>query len=86
MSYIITALMSLIVGVVAGLFIAALIGMAYTQKEEEQSPQSPIYGYDEQDYIRCPRCQYPLDEVDAGEYANHFNYCPECGKKIDWNN
>lgn len=30
------------------------------------------------DYGACPNCEYPLNY--------DFNYCPDCGQALDWNN
>lgn len=52
---------------------------------EKQIPKKVTFGYDEQDDILCPTCEFPLANVDDHEYeSNFYNYCPHCGVKLDW--
>lgn len=52
---------------------------------KKQIPKKPTFGYDEQDYIGCPNCNYELETMDAySDYFDHYNYCPECGQALDW--
>ena len=51
---------------------------------EKHIPQKPIWGNDDMDMIKCPTCGYDLDCVDAGDYLQKQNYCPECGQSLDW--
>ena len=50
---------------------------------EKQISKTAIYGDDEQDFIRCPNCNYELAYVDD-YYYEKYNYCPNCGQKIKW--
>lgn len=50
---------------------------------EKQMSKKAIYGDDEQDFIRCPNCNYELAYVDD-YYYEKYNYCPNCGQKIKW--
>ena len=49
---------------------------------KKQIPKKPIYGSDEQDYVKCGLCEYELGHMD--DYFCLDNYCPNCGQKIDW--
>lgn len=52
---------------------------------QKQIPKKPIVGYDEQDYICCPNCNYELETMDAyDDYFDHYNYCPDCGQALKW--
>lgn len=52
---------------------------------ERMRPKKPIFGYDEQDYICCPNCNYELETMDAyGDYFGHYNFCPNCGQALNW--
>ncbi len=50
---------------------------------EKQIPKKVILGDDEQDYIRCPKCNLELMSMD---WYDHFkcNYCEDCGQALDW--
>lgn len=62
---------------------------------DKETPKKPIekiisdaYDYDEQStfknkIIQCPNCEFELyNEYECIDYT--FNYCPNCGQKIDW--
>lgn len=60
---------------------------------DKETPKKPIekiisYDYDEQGtfknkIIQCPNCEFELyNEYECIDYT--FNYCPNCGQKIDW--
>ena len=50
---------------------------------EKQIPQKVIYGYDEQDDIKCPNCDYAISYMDAYDKGVD-KYCSNCGQKLDW--
>lgn len=50
---------------------------------EKQISKKVIYEDDEQDFIRCPNCNYELADMDD-YYYEKYNYCPNCGQKIKW--
>ncbi len=62
---------------------------------DKETPKKPIekiisdaYDYDGQGtfknkIIQCPNCEFELyNEYECIDYT--FNYCPNCGQKIDW--
>lgn len=57
----------------------------YAKKKaiEKLIPKKPILGTDEQDFAKCPRCQYELAAMDE-ELAFCDPYCPACGQAIKW--
>lgn len=50
---------------------------------ELQIPQKVIYGYDDQDDIKCPKCGYAVGYMDNYDFRGS-KYCEECGQKLDW--
>lgn len=50
---------------------------------EKQIPQKVIYGYDEQDDIKCPNCDYAISYMDAYDKGVD-KYCSNCGQALDW--
>lgn len=50
---------------------------------EKQIPQKVKYGYDEQDDILCPNCNYAISYMDAYDKGVD-EYCSKCGQKLDW--
>lgn len=50
---------------------------------EKQIPKKVIYGYDEQDDIKCPNCDYAISYMDAYDKGVD-KYCSNCGQKLDW--
>lgn len=44
---------------------------------KKQIPRKVIFGYDEQDYVCCPRCKSEIASMDDCYYY----HCPECGEK-----
>lgn len=53
------------------------------QALEKQIPQKVKYGYDEQDDILCPNCNYAISYMDAYDKGVD-EYCSKCGQKLDW--
>ena len=52
---------------------------------EKQIPKKVVLGYDEQDDICCPTCNFGLAVVDSYKYESVvYNYCPCCSQKLDW--
>ena len=54
------------------------------REEKAERPEMYVDGYDRDGNIAytewyCPRC-YMCYEMEYG----HYNYCPNCGQKIDW--
>lgn len=49
---------------------------------EKQVPKKPIDIYNRSALISiyCPKCERGLD----GEYRNRYDYCPDCGQRINW--
>lgn len=45
---------------------------------ERQQPKKPIKG--EHGFYECPTCHKPTVDDDF----DYFNYCYNCGQKIDW--
>ncbi len=43
---------------------------------KKQTPRKPSHD------IFCPVCNEP--SIIDGEYGIRWNYCPNCGQKIDW--
>lgn len=50
---------------------------------EKQIPQKVSYGYDEQDDIKCPNCDYVISYMDAHDKGVD-KYCSNCGQALDW--
>ena len=53
------------------------------QSLEKQIPKKVIYGYDEQDDIKCPNCDYAISYMDAYDKGVD-KYCSNCGQALDW--
>lgn len=53
------------------------------QALERQIPRKVKYGYDDQDDIKCPKCGYILNYMDAYVRGDD-NYCSNCGQRLDW--
>lgn len=55
------------------------------EKQVPKKPQLESYGYSGGELVYdewfCPKCGEGY-EIDSDDY----NYCPECGQKIDWRN
>lgn len=51
---------------------------------EKQHPLEPIWGKDEQDYVKCPTCEYIIGHADNIDYFCKPKYCEECGQKLKW--
>lgn len=49
---------------------------------EKQIPQKVKYGYDDQDDIKCPNCDYAVGR--RGSYFRRSKYCEECGQRLNW--
>ena len=73
------------------------MALAIAQKAlEKQIPKKVIFGYDEQDYVRCPQCKSEIATMDdcllyhcpgCGEkdaILQGDNYCFNCGQALDW--
>lgn len=54
-----------------------------TQALELQIPQKVVYGYDEQDDIKCPNCDYAISYMDAYDKGVD-KHCSNCGQALDW--
>lgn len=55
------------------------------EKEKPQKLERYADGYDEEgnevyDMSVCPECHREFE----ADYTEHFNYCPNCGQKLDW--
>ena len=53
------------------------------QALEKQIPQKVSYGYDEQNDIKCPNCDYVISYMDAHDKGVD-KYCSNCGQALDW--
>lgn len=53
------------------------------QALEKQIPQKVKYGYDDQDDILCPNCDYAISYMDAYDMGVD-KYCSNCGQMLDW--
>lgn len=53
------------------------------QALEKQIPKKVSYGYDEQDDIKCPNCDYVISYMDAHDKGVD-KYCSNCGQALDW--
>ena len=64
---------------------------------EKQIPKKVIFGYDEQDYVRCPQCKSEIAPMDDDCLLYHCpgcgekdailqgdKYCFNCGQALDW--
>lgn len=51
---------------------------------KKSSPKSPVYGYDEHDFVICPICDNRLCHEDDLDYIAKPNYCEKCGQKLKW--
>ena len=64
---------------------------------EKQIPKKVIFGYDEQDYVRCPQCKSEITAMDDDCLLYHCpgcgekdailqgdKYCFNCGQALDW--
>lgn len=52
---------------------------------KKRIPKKVVFGYDEQDDILCPVCEFPLAYVDDHAYESSFyNYCPLCSQRLGW--
>lgn len=49
---------------------------------ELQIPKKVKYGCDDQDDIKCPKCDYTVGRMDS--YFGRSKYCEECGQRLDW--
>lgn len=50
---------------------------------EKQIPRKVTFGYDEQDDIKCPNCDYVISYMDAYDKGVD-KYCSNCGQRLDW--
>lgn len=46
----------------------------YEELEAKATPKKPIMR-DDNEYLECPNCDYPLSKT---------NYCEHCGQALDW--
>lgn len=59
---------------------------------EKQIPKNPVgikIILKHIESANCPRCNYDFPDIGgANEYygeVEQYNYCPNCGQRIDWN-
>lgn len=55
------------------------------KKPKKEIPKKVVFGYDDQDPITCPDCKIELAYMDGyGFESNYYKYCPNCGRKLNW--
>lgn len=56
------------------------------EREVPKWHKNAVYDFDDGIILRaeCPRCNYPMPKSADGRSVEHYDYCPQCGQRIEW--